>query len=548
MPPNLKDFQEPGVVFQPETSKGLQRGINAILNAVRPTLGPLPRYVAVEQIANRANLPERLDSGGTIARRIIQLPGRNEDVGAMYVRNVLYTLQEKVGDGTATAAVLFQHIFNAGLHYIVSGGNAMRLRHYMEQILPELLAELDRRSVSLEGKEQLAGLARTITNDAEMSRLLGEIFDILGAYGRLEIRTGRSREIEREYVEGIYWDTGVISREMIDDKIAQKTTFEDAYLLVSDLQIAEPRDLIPLLDLGVRNGIKQVLLVCNGVAERALGMLLMKPNLEKIKVVAVKAPGLAMNARMGALQDLAILTGAKMLTSSANETLEDVTLEHLGRARRIWAEVDHFGIVGGRGDPRLLRQHISTLRQGYAQLKDADERKRYLERLGKLMGGSATLWVGDTTPSGVEARKALAERASEAMRGAMREGVVPGGGATLFACRAILRDCLRDAPDPDQQAAYRILLSALEQPMRVLIQNAGADLDEVMPLIKQAEAGAGYDVVRKEVVQMAQAGIYDSASVVKAALVAAVSGASLALTTDVIVHRRNPPESLATTA
>jgi chaperonin GroEL len=548
MPPTSKDFQQPGVVFQPKTSNGLQRGINTILNAVRPTLGPFPRYVAIESLMNRTYLPERLDSGGTIARRIIQLENRDSDVGAMYIRNVLYSLQEKVGDGTATAGVLFQSIFNHGLHYIVSGGSAMRLRYFMDRLLPALCAELDKMSIQLEGKEQLSGLANTITNDADMSRFLGEIFDIIGAFGRLEIRTGRSREIEREYVEGIYWDTGLVSREMITDKLSQRTSLEETFVLVCDMQIDEPVDLIPLLELCVEREIKQLLLVCSGMSDKALGLLLLKPNLEKVQITVVKAPGMSQPVKEGALQDMAILTGGRYITLSASETLNSVRYEDLGKARRAWAQMDNFGFVGGKGDPRKIRQHIASLRQGYNHLKEADDRKRAMERIGKLLGGSATLWIGDLTPTAVEQRRALAERAMEAMRGAMREGVVAGGGAALFALRPILQKALRDVTDPDEQAAYRILASALEQPMRVLISNAGKDLDEIMPLIKQAAPGIGYDVVQDRVVDMLQSGIFDATAVVKAGLIAAVSGATLALTTDVIVHRKNPPETYATTA
>jgi chaperonin GroEL len=255
-----------------------------------------------------------------------------------------------------------------------------------------------------------------------------------------------------------------------------------------------------------------------------------------------------MTARIGALEDLAILTGAQVFSSTANDSISNVKLEDLGRARRIWANMDNFGIVGGRGDPRRLREHIAGLRQGYANIKDVDDRKKILQRLGKLMGGSATLWVGDLTPNAVEVRKDIASRAAEAMRGAMRDGVVPGGGVALLNCRGALREAMQDFTDPDEIAAYRILIKALEQPFRVLVENAGLDLDEVAPAVKMAGPGFGYDVVRHEVVDMIKANIYDVAPVVKAAVYAAINGAALALTTDVVIHRKNPPESLATTS
>jgi chaperonin GroEL len=547
-PPEKKsDFQRPGVVFQPVTARSMLRGMDKILNAVRPTLGPLPRTVAIEHIANREKRPEMLDSGGTIARRIIQLRGRNEDVGAMFIRNVLWSLQEKVGDGTATAAVMFQKIFNDGRRYLVDGGDVMMLKRHFESALPLLLAELDQATRPVSGKKDLAALAMTICHHETLSRYLGEIFDIIGAFGRMEIRTGRSREIEREYVEGLWWDNGVLSREMIFDKFEQKTSLEDAYILISDLEINEPGDLIPLLDLCIRNEVKSLLLISGTLSDRAMSLLLQKPNQEKIKIIAVRSPAISMDVRIDAMQDLAVLTGGTALFKAAGESLNRIKIEQLGRARRVWGRVDNWGFVGGRGDPRAIRNHIAALRKAYGNAKDNDGRKKILNRVSKLIGGSATLWVGGNTPLEVEALKELAERTGEAMRGAMREGVVPGGGVALLDCRTRLRKELDGATDPDKIAAYRILIKALEEPFRVIVQNSGGDLDEIFPLVKQAGAGYGYDVLKREVVDVAAVGLFDAASVVKGAVHAAISGAALALTTDVMIHRKNPPESLAGT-
>ncbi len=548
MPTAKKNFQTPSVVFQPATAKGMQQGINQILKAVAPTLGPMPRFVAAERIGMSDYLPERLDSGGTIARRIIQIQGRDADVGAMFIRNVLYTLQEKTGDGTATAAVIFQTLYNEGLHYLVSGGSSMRLRGFLDAAVPLLQAELDKMVVRLHTKRQLTGLAATITNDHEMAPYLGEIFDIIGEYGRLEIRNGRVRGIEREYIEGMFWESGIISREMIFDKNEMRSNFEDPYIFISDIEFQNPEDFVPLLELAVKNNIPEILFICNGISDRALGLILHKPNLEKVKICAVKVPEIAQSERIGAMEDIAILTGGQLYSSETGATLANIQLEHLGRARRTWANPDNFGIIGGKGNPRKLREHIASLRQGFITLEDAEERQKFLKRIGKLMGGSATLFIGDITPNAMEARKELATRAGEAMRGAMRDGVVPGGGVALMNSAAILRARIPGCTDPDQIAAYRILIRALEAPLRTLVSNAGGDLDEIMPAVKQAGPGFGYDVVRQQVVNMAQAQIFDVVSVVKEVLYAAINGAALALTTDVIIHRKNPPESLATTS
>jgi chaperonin GroEL len=547
-PEKKSDFQKPGVIFQPATARGMQRGMDQILKAIRPTLGPFPRVVAMEHIATKDKRPEMLDSGGTIARRIIEVRGRDADVGAMYIRNVLWTLQEKAGDGTATAAVIFQKLYSEGRRYIVNGGDAMTLRRHFDTALPLLSAELESMTQQLHGRKKLTGLAKTICNEETLSRYLGEIFDIIGDFGRLEIRTASGREIEREYVEGLWWDQGVVSREMIFDKSEAKTTFEDASILISDLDIENPTDLVPLLDVCIRNGIKSLVIISSSLSDRAIGLLLMKPNQEKIKVMAVKAPGVAMDVRIDSLQDIAILTGGTALFKAAGNTLSEVKLEHLGRARRIWARVDNWGFVGGRGDPRTIRAHIGSLRQAYSNMKTNDDRKKILTRVSKLLGGSATLWVGANTPIQVESLKELAERTSEAMRGAIREGIVPGGGVAFLNCRAVLRKAIEGETDTDKIAAYRMLIKALEAPFRTILENSGYELDELMPLINQAGPGIGYDVVNRKMVNMLDAGIFDAASVVKAGLHAAISGVALVLSTDVLIHRRNPPESLAQTS
>jgi chaperonin GroEL len=540
-----KDFQKPKVVFQPEVRQGMQRGINQIINAIRPTLGPLPRTVAIERIARTDELPELLDSGGTIARRIIQIEGRDEDVGAMFIRHVLWELQEKVGDGTATAAVMFQSIYNQGVQHIVnSGGNAMRMRTYFERCLPPIFEALNRQTRHLEGKHQLAQLAATIINDPPLAKMLGEIFDVIGAFGRLEIRQGRSRELEREYVEGMYWDSGWFSREMMNNPQELRADLEDAWLFISDLEINEPAELMPLLEMAVNAGVQRLVIIASTLSDRAMSLLTV--NRDKITILGVKSPEISASKRQAALQDLAILTGGTPFFKAAGDTLNNVRPEHLGRARRVWANRDFFGVIGGRGDPRRLRQHLSELRKAFSATSDKEARDLLLTRIGRLMGGSATLWVGDITPTAIEQRKELAIRAAEAMRGAMREGVVPGGGIALLACREAIRPYLAQAEDPDEKAVYRILMRALETPARTLWQNAGFNDIEIMADLRFAPPNFGLDVVKKRIISMAEAGIWDAATVVKAAVHSAVAGAALALTTDVIIHRRRPPESMDT--
>lgn len=534
-------------VFQPTTYQRMQQGIEQIVNAVRPTLGPLPRVVALEHTHGNSRPPELLDDGGVIARRILQLPNRDEDMGAMFVRHLLWRLHEEVGDGTATAAVLFQSVYDQGVRYIVAGGNAMRLRQYLENGMRVILDELSGMAIPLAGKRPLAHMAESICYDPPLAKMMGEIFDIIGEYGRLEIRPGRSREIEREYVEGMYWDSGLTSRQMITDHTRLRTEMENAAILISNLKIDDHRKLLPLLDRAVRAQVRSLLIIANELSESATAALLVvSRKSDKFQVISVKAPGATLNDQIGAMEDLAVLTGGHPFSSAAGHTLDAVKPEHLGRARRVWADRDHFGIVGGQGDPRALRRHIAELRAAFKRADDADVRKKLRERIGKLMGGSATLWVGGATELEIEARKALAQRTSDALRGAIMAGVVPGGGVSLLACRPALQHMLDQSMDPDECAAYRILLKALEAPIRTILANAGCDASEVMAEIKLAGAGRGFDVRCGQITDMAEAGIFDAANVQGAAVRSAVAGAALALTVDVLIHSKTPKQSLET--
>jgi len=402
-------------------------------------------------------------------------------------------------------------------------------------------------AIPVEGREKLAQIAESICYDAPLAKMLGEIFDILGEHGRLEVRSGRSRELEREYVEGMYWQAGVHSPAMIADRSRLRTDLENAAILISDLEIQDPRHLVPVLDKVVKAKIRTLMIVTTKLSDSVVNLVVaLSRDPAQFQAVAVKAPGLAIGDRVAALDDLAVLTGGRPFVKAAGHTLRQVTLEDLGHARRAWADRNNFGIVGGQGDPRALRQHIANLRAAFARFDDPETRKKLRERIGKLMGGSATLWVGGASELDIQARKELAERTSDAVRGAIMDGILPGGGVALLACRPALRRVLDHSADPDQRAACRILIEALEQPTRTIIANAGHDASEVMGEIKHAGPGCGFDVRSAQVVDVAQAGIFDVASVVREAVHSAIAGAALALTVDVLVHHKQPKEAVET--
>ena len=518
-----------------------------MVEAIRPTLGPRPRLVAIDRLLDN-RMPELLDNGGIIAKRIIQIADRDADMGAMFVREFLCHLHDQVGDGTATAAVLFQAVYNQGIHYLASGGNAMRLREYLEKGLPIILDHLTGLTIRLEGKEQLARLAEALCYDPPLAKLLGEIFEIIGEYGRLEIRAGRSRELRREYVEGMYWERGLVSREMITDQSRLRTDLENAAILISDLEFDDPRQLFPALALAIDAKIQSLLIVAGKLSESVIAFLLANKKPEQFQVIAVKTPGWGVEEQAAALEDLAVLTGGRPFIKVTGDTLNQIKLEDFGRARRAWADLRNFGIVAGRGNPRRLRQHLANLRAAFEQTAEMVLRQKLQARIGKLLGGSATLWIGGATELEINTRKELAERTAQAMRGAILEGVLPGGGMSLLACQPVLQQLLAQVTDADERAAYHILLKALVEPLRTIVANAGYDPYEVMGQITRAGTGFGFDVISGQVVNLAQAGIYDAATVQKAAIYAAINSAALALTIDVLVHHKKPEQVMASPA
>lgn len=543
----VQEIRKPKVVFQPDNYQGMQKGINKILNAIRPTLGPYPRLVANAQTVSQKS-PELLDDGGTIARRIIQIPNRAEDVGAMFIRQVLWQLHQRVGDGTATAAVLFQVIYNQGLRYLAAGGNAMELRHHLEAGMRLINDELNGMTIYLkegrERKEKLAQVAKSICYDPSMAELLGEIFDVIGEYGRLDIRSGRGRELEREYVEGMYWKGGVLSRLMITDEKRQRTDLENAVIVISNLDVQEPQDLIPAVSIALKGGYKTMLLIVKRISDAALSVLVSEKTRAKIQVLAVETPGATLTDQAAFMEDLSILTGGHPLAKQAGQTLRDVRPPDLGRARRVWSDKTNSGLSGGKGKPRELRQHVARLRMAYYNSEDNEDRKKILERISKLMGGSATLWIGGSTESEIKARKELAERTAQAVRGAVIDGILPGGGLALLACRPALQARLEQSTAPAERAAYRILTEAAEEPLRALLTNAGHNPSRILAEINRAGPGYGFDLHREQVVNMVEAGIFDPAAVQKDAIRSAISSAALALTIEVTVHRRKPVVSM----
>jgi chaperonin GroEL len=532
--------QTPETVFQPRTARGFQGGINKIVDAIRPSLGPFPRTVAIARVT-RARSPEFLDSGGIIARRIISLPNRDEDAGAMYIRGVLWNLHERVGDGVATAAVLFQTVFNQGLKYIAAGGSPMTLRRYLEQGAGIIVDALNEMTQPITGTEALVGVAQTVCHDRALAETLGHLISIIGEDGWLEIRAGRGREIDHELIAGSYWPGALVSKAMIYETGQSRTVFENAAILITDLAIEAPQELVPVIRAAVDAQANRLVMMCSKISDQAQAILLQSRKSDKLQMIAVKTPGIRSDLQMTSMLDMAALTGGKMLVRAAGDTLAGVTPGHFGHARRIWANEEYTGLVHPQGDPKEIRRHIDMLRVAYKHVPKDEERQRLRERIGKLLGGSAAIDVGGLTETEMETRKELARRTVRTLRGAVCEGILPGGGTALLACRPALDELFADGDSLDARAAHRILTAALEAPFRTLMSNSGYSEGKILGEVVRAGRGAGFDILSGRICEMIPHGIVDVAAVQKQAVISAIRGAALALTIDILVHRKILP-------
>ncbi len=531
---------QPGVIFAHQAHAELRRGINLLADLVRPTLGPVPRYVAVEK-SNRMRSPDLLDEGGTIARRTIQLPDPYADMGCMLLRHMLWKVHRTVGDGTATAAVLMQSIVNQAAPCLAAGVQAMSLRRSLERGLSAALDSLGRQANPVESPARIAQVAEAICHDPELAAMLGEIFDIVGPDGYVQVRKGQTLGLDRQYVEGVHWSEGFFSAHFVTDPRKQEARLENPVILISDLRLSAAEQVTPLLEQVTQSHRKSLMIVAQELSGSALGLLVANHQAKKVHLLAVKAPSFG-DHQAGILEDLALLTGGRVVTGAAGERLEDVSLADLGGARLAWANTSSFGVMGGQGDPVKLRRRIAQIRAEIATTEEPGKRTKLRERLGRLLGGIAILWVGAATKSELEARKTRAERAVMATRLALADGVAPGGGIAYLNCQSALED-LRARSDEGERTGIRILARALEEPLRVIAHNGGYDPSAVAARVKAQPAGWGFDARTGALVDMWAEGILDPIQVLRVALETAVSGAIMALTTDVLVHHRKPKKA-----
>jgi chaperonin GroEL len=526
------------LVFQPEVASALHEGILQIVEPVRVTLGPLPRYVACTTSFDE--IPEMLDKGSVIARRIVQLSNPDHDMGAMLVREMLWKMHTLVGDSTATAAVIFEAVYSMGRQVLASGGNAMRLREALLAGADVIVAALRTQVTFVEGEQSLIQAARAVVHDEELAQQLGEIFAALDAFGAVDIRTAYARETYWEYIDGAYWRGGLITEGMT---VTQRIEVEDPAIILTDLTFTEPQQIAPAITCAVRAGVKSLIIFAEHINEAVGAFLAATRDRAGFRVYALKLPE-QYRDRTGTIEDMRVLVGGQPILKATGATLQTLREEHLGRARRVWADRDYSGISGAKGDPIARLRYVERLRQQTSRGDDLEKRAILRDRVGKLMGGSAVLWVDGLTENDAKHRKQAASSAVETLRSIVSDGVVPGGGIAFYQCKSAIDQWRKDDDSFEVRAARRALSHALEAPMRTIFENSGFDASQIVGALKRYDHGTGFDVLREQFVIMSQAGIMDSAAASAAAVQCAVSAAATALTIDVLVHTRNPSFAL----
>ena len=543
-PSKLPKPRKPVVTLQPRTYREILSGTDVIVNAVRPTIGPLPKLVVMEAL-RRTDVPEFLDDAATIGRRIFEIQPRGCDVGAMLIRQALWKMHQEAGDGSATMAVMYQALLHEGIRYVTQFDcNAMLLRGGLEKGLRAVSECLRQDATPLAGQQAITNMAAGMCQgDREMAQILGEIFDYVGPDGLIVVEGYNKPGLEREYIEGTYWKlSGWFSRLLLSNPAEKRETFEDAALLITDFDLKDPHVLIPVLERCIKAGVKQLVIIAKEVSDRVIGLLVNNNQAKTIQTLVVRTPKVREMDRVASMEDIAVLTGGRPFYAAAYKALDDFRVEDLGHARRAWAMESLFGIYGGKGDPRRIRQHIAHV-SGMLRLAQDDHAKKDLQtRLGRLNGGTVILRVGAIHETAREQRKSVAERAVTALRNAIFGGVTPGGGVALLNAQSALGGL--PAANEDEAFAYKMLARALEEPLRAIVKNAGYVPDVIVEKVKAAPHGYGFDARTGQMVDVRSCGIVDPLTVLQKALEIAVSGAVMALTTDVIVHHRMPVESV----
>ncbi len=516
------------LLFNTDARSKLKRGVDQLAEAVKVTLGPKGRNVVIDK---KFGSPTVTKDGVTVAKEI-ELSDPIENMGAQMVKEVATKTSDLAGDGTTTATVLAQAIFREGLKNVTAGANPMELKRGIDRAVEAVVEQLRSISVPTAGKKEIAQVGTiSANNDKEIGNLIAEAMEKVGKDGVITVEEAKGLETTLETVEGMQFDRGYLSPYFVTDPEKMEAAVEDPYILIHDKKISAMKELLPLLEKSAQSG-KPLLIIAEDVEGEALATLVVNKLRGTLKVVAVKAPGFG-DRRKEMLRDIAVLTGGQVISEELGFKLENATLNDLGRAKRIVVDKDNTTLVDGRGKPDDIKGRIAEIRGAIEKSTSDYDREKLQERLAKLSGGVAVINVGAATETELKEKKARVEDALHATRAAVEEGIVPGGGVALVRAQAALE---KVKGTEDEKIGVEIVRRALEEPIRMIAQNAGAEGSIVVSRVKESkDKNFGYNAANDTYEDLVKAGVIDPTKVTRTALQNAASIAGLLLTTECVV-------------
>lgn len=513
------------IIFDERARKELKTGVDKLANAVKVTLGPKGRNVL---IGKTFGSPQITKDGVTIAKEI-ELEDALQNAGAQIVKEAATKTVDKAGDGTTTAVVLTQAIINQGFKNIAAGSNPMEIRTGMEKGVKALVDNLKTMAKPVKGKEEIKKVAVVSANgDEEIGNILANVMDKVGKEGVVTVEEGQTFGLVEKYVEGMQFDKGYISPYFVTNGEDLTAEIRNPYLLITDGKISAVKDMLPLIEKIAQTGKKDIVIIAEEVEGEALATLIVNKLKGILNVVAVKAPAFG-DRRKEMLKDIAVLTGGSVISEELGKKLENAELDDLGKAEKVIVSKDETVIVNGDGDKAAITSRVDQIKNEISKTESDYDREKLQERLAKLSGGVAVIEVGAATEVEMKERKDRLDDALQATRAAIEEGVVPGGGVALIDARSALKSVKVTG---DEQIGLDILTRALEEPARLIAENAGK---EGSVIVSKVGKGTGYDARKEQFVDMIQAGILDPVKVTRLALENAASVASLLLTTEAVV-------------
>jgi chaperonin GroEL len=521
------------IIFGEEARKSLKIGIDALANVVKVTLGPKGRPVA---LGKKWGAPSVINDGVSIAKDI-ELKDPFENMGAQLVKEAASKTNDKCGDGTTTATVLAQAIVTGGFKNIAAGADAMSLKKGVEKGVHALIKELKKMAIPVTTKEQIAQTATISAADSEIGNLIAEVMEKVGKDGVITVEESKGLLFETDYVEGMEFDRGYISAYFITNPELMKCELEDPYILITDKKISAISDILPVLE-KVLQVSKNLVILAEDLEGEALATLVVNKLRGTLNCLAVKAPGFG-DRRKAMLEDIAILTGGKLITEEMGRKLDSATVADLGRARKVVSDKDNTTIVEGKGSDADIKARIKQIKAQVDDTTSDYDKEKLQERLAKLAGGVAIIKVGAATEVELKEKKHRVEDALSATRAAVEEGILPGGGIALINASAAL-DKLRTTGD--ESTGVDILKKAVDEPLRWIAINAGQDGSVVVDKVKRSKKGVGYDAGKDEYGDMVAKGIIDPLKVTRTALENAASIANMILTTEALVTDLPEPE------